>query len=246
MDARQQKRILARRASADLVGRTQAFDRLLAHARTREGLAVLATPGAGASELLRHVYDRLFDEHVDVVPFYFQIAPTLATAQDVAESFLTEFIRQLIAFRRNEPELVRGASGLDELAELSVSASGIWMDRFIQTARNAPDGRSYIRNCLAAPIRAAAHDVHSLVMVDDVHELLRIDNGVAVLKELSDIFSGAGVPFIVAGHRRFVYGYVDCERVELDNLDFANAGRLTEVLARENGVTSSEAACDLI
>ena len=246
MDARQQKRILARRASADLVGRTESFDRLIAHAQTREGLAILATPGAGASELLRHVYDRLFGEQVNVIPFYFQITPTLATVHDVAESFLNEFIRQLVAFRRREPELVRGASGLDELAELSVSANGVWIDRLLETARNAPDGRAYIRNCLAAPIRAAAHGAQSLVMVDDVHELLRIDNGVAVLNELSDIFSGAGVPFVVAGHRRFVYGHVNCERVELNNLDFAHAGLLTEVLARENGVTIDEAARDLV
>ena len=246
MDAPQQKRILARRSSADLVGRAEAFDRLLAHAEARDGLAILATPGAGASELLRHVYDRLFEEHLNLVPFYFQIGPTLATAQDVAESFLHEFIRQLVAFSRREPELVRSASGLDELAELSVSANGVWIDRLIETARNAPDGRSYIRNCLAAPIRAAAHNTHSLVIVDDVHELLKIDNGVAVLNELSDIFSGAGIPFVVAGHRRFVYRHVDCERIELDNFDFAHAGILTEVLARENGVTISEAARDLI
>ena len=246
MDARQQKRILARRASADLVGRTEAFDRLVAHAKTSEGLAVLATPGAGASELLRHVFDRLFGEQANVVPFYFQIGPTLATAHDVAESFLNEFIRQLVAFRRREPELVRGASGLDELAELSVSANGVWIDRLIETARNAPDGRAYIRNCLAAPIRAVAHGAHSVVIVDDVDELLRIDNGVALLKELIDIFSGSGVPFIVAGHRRFVYRHVDCERIELDNLDFANAGLLTEALARENSVGLSESARDLI
>ena len=246
MDARQQKRILARRASADLVGRTEAFDRLFAHAQARGGLAVLATPGVGASELLRHVYDRLFEEQVDVVPFYFQIGPTLATVHDVAESFLNEFIRQLVAFRRREPELVRGASGLDELAELSVSANGVWIDRLIKTARDAPDGRAYIRNCLAAPIRAAAHGAKSLVIVDDVHELLRIDDGVALLTELSDIFSGAGVPFLVAGHRRFVYGHINCERIELNNLDFADAGLLTEALARENGVTLDEAARDLI
>lgn len=246
MDARQQKRILARRASADLVGRTAAFDRLLAQAKKREGFAVLGTPGAGASELLRQVYDRLFHEQTDVAPFYFQVAPALAAAPDVAESFLTEFIRQLVAFRRRESDLVRSAAGLDELAELSVTATGVWIDRLIATARNASDGRAYIRTCLAAPVRAAASDAPSLVIVDDVHQLLRVDGGVALLTELIDIFSGAGVPFVVAGHRRFVYRHVNCERIGVDNLDFGQGGVLTEVLARENGVALSDAARDLV
>src|SRR5687768_6490650 len=151
MTAPSYARILAGRPAVDFVGRDVETERLLAHSHSSSsGLLVLTAPGAGASELLRQTYDRLFHEHHDTIPFYFAIRPSLGTAREIAESFLKEFIRQLVACRRRESSIMRSMASLDELAELSLSVSGIWIDRLIATAQKASNGRDLIRTCLGA------------------------------------------------------------------------------------------------
>ena len=239
-------RILAGRPAVDFIGRDRETQRLLAHALTSSGLLVLTTPGAGASELLRQTYDRLFHEQHDTIPFYFAIRPSLGTAREIAESFLKEFIRQLVAYRRRESAIMRSMASLDELAELSLSVSGIWIDRLIATAQKASNGRDLIRTCLGAPLRAAAHEAKTFVIVDDLHLLSDVDGGMIVLDELIDIFTHGGVPFVFSGYRRFLFGRVDAPRMELENLEFPAAGKLVDVLAKEAGVAVGEQSRDLI
>lgn len=242
-------KIFAGRPAVDFIGRESEIERVLAHARSdsgSDGVLVLATPGAGASELLRQTYDRLFHEQREIIPFYFTIRPSYSSARELAEDFLHDFIRQLVAFRRHDSAIVRSAVGLEELAELSLSVSGIWIDRLITTARNSSDGRAFLRTCLSAPIRAAANGDHAFVMIDDTHELMNSADGAAVFAELRDVFENAGVRFAVSGYRRFLAGQMDCDRMELRNLEFENAGRLVEMFAGENSLLVGEQSRDLV
>jgi serine/threonine-protein kinase RsbW len=242
-------KIFAGRPAVDFIGRESEIKRVLAHARSdsgSDGVLVLATPGAGASELLRQTYDRLFHEQREIIPFYFTIRPSYSSARELAEDFLHDFIRQLVAFRRHDSSIVRSAAGLEELADLSLSVSGIWIDRLITTARSSSDGRAFLRTCLSAPIRAAANGDHAFVMIDDTHELMNSADGAAVFAELRDVFENAGVRFAVSGYRRFLAGQMDCDRMELRNLEFENAGRLVEMFARENSLLVAEQSRDLV
>ena len=250
MTSARQDRILAGRPAIDFIGREGEALRLRAHAMSSSGLLLLSSPGSGASELLKQTYDRLFRDQNEIVPFYFAIKRSARSATDVAASFLDEFVRQLIGFRRQDPSIFRTPVSIEELAELSLSTGGFWMDRLLDTARNlgTPSGTntSVIRNCLAAPARAASNDARSLVIVDDLHELSHIPAGMEFFEELRDILTGAGVGFIFAGHRRFLYGQADCDRLELDHLDADDAGRLVEIFARESRISVGEPARDLI
>jgi serine/threonine-protein kinase RsbW len=213
-------------------------------------LLLLATPGAGATELLKQTYDRMFREQQDIVPFYFSIRRTFQNGRDIAVAFLDEFIRQLVAFRRHEPEIFRSPVGLDELTDLSLAVGGFWIDRLIETSRNAgtaqDGGRSFIRSCLAAPLRAAANDAKAFVMIDHVHDLPLIEGGDAFFAELKEVFENAEIPFVLSGHRRFLNGQLDCGRIDLDNLGINDAGRLVEVLAKETKVSITDETRDLI
>ena len=247
MKASTNARILAGRPAVDFIGRDSATERILAHAHSSTaGLLLLTTPGAGASELLRQTYDRLFSEHYYTIPFYFPIRPSLGTAREIADSFLKEFIRQNVAYRRREPVIMRSMAGLAELADLSASVSGIWIDQLIRTAQSSTDGNDFIRTCLGAPLRAAAHEAKTFVMLDDLHLLADVEGGMAFLDELNDIYTHGGVPFVFSGYRRFLFGRVDAPRMELENLEPAAAGKLVEVLAKEAGVPVNEQARDLV
>ncbi|MEP6704125.1 MAG: ATP-binding protein [Acidobacteriota bacterium] len=249
MAAKHHAKIFAGRPSADFVGRDSEVDRLVEHAglgADEGGLLVLAAPGAGATELLRQTYDRLFHEQREIIPFYFSIRRNLTSGREMAEDFLQEFIRQLVAFRRHDPAIVRSAPGLEELAELSLSVSGIWIDRLISIARNASGGRTFLRASLSAPIRSAANGDPAFVMIDDAQHLDNFEEGPTVFQELRDVFEHSGVRFVVSGYRRFLHGRMDCRRLELDNLEFENASKLTKIFGRENGVSITEQPCELI
>jgi serine/threonine-protein kinase RsbW len=244
-------KILAGRPAVDFVGRDAEADRIFAHARSsNDGLLILATPGAGASELLKQVYDRLFRDQQDVVPFYFSVRPTFKSSRDVAAAFLDEFIRQLVAFRRQDPTVFRSPVSLDELAELSLSVGGFWIDRLIDSARRSwsdPDGgRSFIRNCLAAPLRAAANDARPVVLIDHVQTLGEIEGGTDFLDELNDVFEYADVPFVLCGHRRFQHRKLDRPRIELDHLNIDHAARVAEIFAAEIDIKITDETRDLI
>ena len=68
-------RILADLAAAHFVGRDDELSRIIERARskTASGIDLLATPGAGTTELLRQAFDRLFGEQGDVIPIYFAV-----------------------------------------------------------------------------------------------------------------------------------------------------------------------------
>src|SRR4051794_5020067 len=127
-------RILARAEPADLIGRVAHLKRLMSLARgerAANGLVVLAAPSAGASELLRQAFDRLFAAQAEIVPFYFEIKPTDRTAQGVALRFLCEFLIQTVAFRRREPSIIAASPAVAEIAELAEPVDGLWIDRLV-------------------------------------------------------------------------------------------------------------------
>src|SRR5258706_13741026 len=92
-----EKRILARVAADDFVGREAELERLLNHAKSKSGsngLVVLAAPAAGASELLRQTYERLFFEQKEVVPFYFEVKTADLSGRNAALRVFRRFLMQ--------------------------------------------------------------------------------------------------------------------------------------------------------
>jgi serine/threonine-protein kinase RsbW len=246
MSATGYEKIFAGRPAGDLIGRDSELARLVSQSMSGSGMLLLAEPGAGASELLRQTYDRLFHTQQQIIPVYFPVRTTFRTGAELAENFLSDFLHQMIAFRRREPSIVRSAVGLDELRELSLSVSGIWIDRMLELAGSGPVSRDFVRSCLGAPVRAAIHSARSFVMIDDAHDLLDLENGRGLLDELVNIFSGGNLSFVISGRRRVLHGLIDAPQLELAGLEFEEAGVLVQMLADKSGVTLSEQARDLI
>ncbi len=212
-----------------------------------EGLLLATPPGAGASELLKQTFDRLFFEKAGSVPFYFELRRRDLTASNAARRFVHEFIVQAVAFRRRDPGIILISPGLSELSELAAPEDGHWIDRLVDYIRSdAPtdDERSFVRNCLTAPARAAANGVKPFVMIDDIHESPSLEPG--FFDEFRDIFLKAKLPFVFAGKRRFSFGGMETSRLAFKPLSFDDAGRLVERLAAEYEVRISNSARDLI
>jgi len=242
-------RILARKDPSGFVGRERHIERLLAHSRRENGgLSLLAAPGAGCSELLRCTYDRLFTEQDDVIPFYFEIDGG-GNAAGEAIRFVREFLLQSVAFRRRDPNIIDSSPEICEIAELALPEDGHWIDRLIETCHHdgkLNDARAVTRNCLSAPLRAAAAGARSFVMIDAVHETARLDGGEQFLDELLEIFGRSSVPFVLAGHRRFLFSRVPFDAMHLEALTFEESGKLAERLSAETGVAVNDQTRDLI
>jgi serine/threonine-protein kinase RsbW len=251
MNPRGEKTLLSQIRPDRLIGRLDQIGRVYLHAVSGAepySLRVVGPPGAGTSEILRQVYDRLFREQRFVVPFYFALRPADATGEDAAVRYAYQFLLQAIAFRRKEPELLAATPDICELSKLAPLADADWVARMCEVCRiEGPlnDSRAFIRSALAGPLRAAAAGkMRVCVMIDDLHVSAALDGGQIFLDELSAVAATARTSFIFAGRRRFVVP--GQQTLEIGRLTRDDAATLVETLADDAGVRISEQTRDLI
>jgi serine/threonine-protein kinase RsbW len=255
MNESNRTQILSAVGAEDFIGRTAEIGALLRHAKSAEerppGLLLLSAPALGASELLRQVYDRLFREPGDTIPFYFSFRKNDKTVLDCAVRFLRGFLEQTIAFRRRDAHILNAAPDAAELAEMAARADAEWIEPLFETLRaekRPADERSFIRYAFSAPLRAAAHGARSFVMLDDLHEAENFSCQADLLAELKDIYARFAAPFVFSGRRRFLFNEVqeNYRLLELEPLPFSDAGRLAERLSESFAVRISEQTRDLL
>ncbi len=244
----------------DFIGRTRELDKLLHHGKGKtksHGLLLLSAPAIGASELLRQIFDHFFFKQNETIPFYFSLESSDKTIKQTASRFLQTFLQQVVAFRRKDEKILDASPDIDELAQLAVASDGFWIDRLIASCRSENvlnDERLFIKNCLNAPLYAAAHGVDVFVMIDDLHNVEYLSGETALIEEIKEIYSRAEVQFVLAGRRRFLLNSVqtgntqlyETEILQLESLDFADAGILAENLAEKYKIKISDQTRDLI
>ncbi len=251
--------ILSRREPEEFIGRTRELDEVLRHARSGEskGLLILSAPAEGVSELLRQGYDQLFREQAEVIPLYFAISQNDRSVENAVTRFLQSFLLQVVAFRRNDPALLDASPEIAELAELAAPEDGYWIDRLVATCETQSllaDERSFVRQCLSAPLRAAAHNAPCVMLIDDLHHAQDLQGSTSFTAELNDIYSRSSIPFVLAGRRRYVLPSTqegeaklnDAEILKLSRLSETDAGLLIEKLSADNDVKINEQTRDLL
>lgn len=160
--------ILSTISAENFIGRTAELDFILRHAKEEtdvRGLLVLSAPALGASELLRQIYDQLFYEQSGKIPFYFRLKKSDKTAENAALRFLQNFLLQTVAFRRNDKKILDASPEICEISQLAQPSDGYWIDRLIETCQSDSklnNKTAFIKNCLSAPLRAAANDFDAL------------------------------------------------------------------------------------
>jgi serine/threonine-protein kinase RsbW len=251
--------ILSRREPEEFIGRARELDEILLHAKSGEGtgLLILSAPAEGVSELLRQTYDRLFEEQGEIIPFYFALNRNERSVENAVTRFLQTFLLQVVAFRRNYPALLDASPEISELAELAVPEDGYWIDRLVaacETQSLLADERSFVRQCLSAPLRAAMHGAKCVMLIDDLHHAENLLGSTSFTAELNDIYSRSTVPFVLAGRRRFLLSSTqegeaklsDTAILKLSPLSETDAGALVEKLSADSRVSINEQTRDLL
>lgn len=243
------EKVFSQCPAADFVAREAELDAILSLAQDESSAkrsVVLSAPRVGASELLCQAYDRLFFEQTQVSPFYFCLRATDENAQKAASRFAYEFLLQTVAFSRRDAGIISSSPDLTEIAELAAPVDGYWVDRVVESARSARDATSFIRHLLSAPQRATANGARTLVIIDDLHVALRLAGGTEWLNDLLDVFSRSLCPAVVSGLRRFLFGKVQGDIIDLEAFPIAEAGLFIEKHAARTGVEINDQTRDLV
>jgi serine/threonine-protein kinase RsbW len=256
------RRILGRVPASHFAGREAELRRVAALAQQTAGgrsLLLLSAPLAGASEFLRQAYDRMFAERGGASPVYFALTRSDQTAVRAARRFLHAFLVQLVAHRRQEPDLIGAPPTFRDLLDLVAPSDYEWVERLVQSferAREDADERALVRLCLSAPQQAAARGARSVVLLDDVHAAEQLGGEIALGPEIAQVAVNSEVPYVLAGLRRrltdVLHGADERMRVSelgtirLEHLHDEDARGLLERLAAHHHVNLSDETRDLI
>lgn len=256
------RRLLSRIAPENFVGRSDALreiNELAAPDAIGRGLFVLSAPCAGASELLRQAYDRLFYQRASASPIFFAWRRNDQTSVEAARRFLHTFLAQLVAHRRNEPSFINAPPPLSDLVNLALPADYEWIERLVESyehARAGKDERTLIRLCLNAPQLAAARGARSVVMFDDVQHIEHLKGEVELGSEIAHVLMNSDASFVLAGLRRRLFDVLNSGQapyrfdnfgtLHLEHLSDRNARTLVERLAHSQQVSINDETRDLI
>jgi serine/threonine-protein kinase RsbW len=253
------QRILGRVAANEFVGRAAELGRIVRCASSEteaRGLLLLLEPLSGVSELLRQGYDALYNLRGEVLPFYFALSRKDLTVRETARRFLYDFLRQLIAFRRDEPRLCEAHLNNQDLLELAAPADYEWIERVLQSfEREEASGNvpALIRICLSAPQRVATQGARPFLLFNEV-ESKTSGNEVDFGAQLVQMLLTSPVKFVAAGLRRQLFDAVHSVNESLEKIDILRleplgnqeARLLTEQVASRQGVSLNDETRDLI
>ena len=238
-NSKQGRRILGRVTQEEFVGRTAELAQLVSHpavAGEPRGLLVLLAPLAGVSELLRQTYDELFNRQGEIVPIYFQVERTYATAVSAAIEFLTTFVLQYIAYKRDAPSLCQTSLPLPDLVRLAPPSDHEWIAELVAAynkERFSDDNKSLVRFCLSAPQRVPPRSGRPFVMIDGVELAAYLNTAVQLDSEMIKTFNRSHLPYALAGLRRQVLEAVHRAGTNFETVDMLRLDRLTEEQARQ-------------
>ncbi|MDX6271933.1 MAG: serine/threonine-protein kinase RsbW [Acidobacteriota bacterium] len=256
------RRILGRIAPENFIGRSEALSEITALAPStspRRGLLVHAAPAAGASELLRQAYDKLFRQRGGASPIYFAFTRHEQTIAAAARRFLHTFLSQLVAHRRGDHSFVNAPPALRDLIDLADPSDYEWVERLVLTYERARDGSdelALVRLCFSAPVLAAARGARTVVMLDEIQNIEKLRGEVELGNEIAQVSMHGDVPFVLCGLRRGLldelsggnapHRFDGFGTIHLEGLNEADARTLVERLAFTERVAINDETRDLV
>ena len=253
------RRIIARASREQFVGRATELDQLLKHARgsvseSPNGLLILSEPLAGVSELLRQIFDQLFEADESILPIYFELPQADTTPVSAAIEFLNAFLVQYLAFRRREPELCSASLTLTDVARLSPAGDADWISNLLDAyneQRFSEDDDALIRFCLTAPLRSAPAGVKPFVLFNAAS---LANYGEHFQRQILRALISGAQRFVLAGLRRDLLDTIqrvvcDGDSVRIHRLDILTEGeaqRFITSAAQQIGVSINDETRDLL
>lgn len=252
--------ILSRLSRDGFVGREAELRKVrdLAQDRCSSIALLLGAPGAGKSEILRRAFDCLFNEHGQVIPFYFAVKRSSVDPDGFAREYFSQALAQFLAFRSNNSRLISGNDPLSVVARAAPPQDHPWVtshiDSFVRTLESG-DESLILRSALSTPAAAASYSkLKPLVMLDDWHMLCGGEFNAAYLRALTNNGSDVSATYVLSGLQRMMIELIPADAELFDRLEMIRVAQLTEDdyrsivgrLAEARGVQLSESTIDLM
>ncbi len=225
-------------------GRTDLIERLCRLARdpSRRSPAIIlkGSRWTGKTEILRRVHRDLFWNQGAVAPVYYQFRP-MARVEEFAGDFIKEVIKQFLAFRRRDPELVSTQLTLKRLRlmlsdEGFSEAAGLITSHF--EAREGGEPMALLRNALAASeVISRLTSSPAFLLLDDMDNTgwIRLyEGGPSVMGEVATALGSSSVVASAGANvtERKLASLVCSEVIDIDGLPGHDARAMIEELAR--------------
>ncbi|MBI4681536.1 MAG: ATP-binding protein [Nitrospirae bacterium] len=83
--------------------------------------------GIGKTELLKHLFNELFNRQNNTIPFFYTVKTSFASLENFSEDYLSNFILQSLAFILKDSTLVNtGIYSLEDLREIANESEATW------------------------------------------------------------------------------------------------------------------------
>ena len=252
-----QPRILARTSQEEFIGRDAELREIVQQVsglNGPQGLLVMAAPEAGASELLRHAYDRMFARRGDPVPVHFAIKHSDPSPAMTARRFFQTCLQQYIAYRRVNASLCKATLTFHDLTELALPGDYELVTSLIEGFHREQSAEAdLVAYCFGLPDRLS-HAGRAVYPYLDCTAAGPLRTETSIERQLINTLVRTGIPFALAALRRQANDLIhgsdnggpDFKTVQVERLSEAATQRLLQSLARRYEIESNEPTRDLI
>ena len=166
--------------------------------------------GVGKTELLKHLYNRLFNHQNDAIPFFYTIKTPFASLGDFSKDYLSSFVLQSLAFLNKDISLIHsGLYSFDDLIYIAHKSEAQWavdiIDKYLQLKEDGNTLRMFSHSIAAPYINYKKTGRAAVVLIDDFHKIrkfceLNLEGGSSSLwMFLESAVSSHNTPHIIAG-----------------------------------------------
>jgi len=166
--------------------------------------------GVGKTELLKQLYNALFNQQKDAVPFFYTIKTPFASLEEFSRDYLSSFVLQSLAFLNEDISLAHtGIYSFDDLIYIAHKSEAKWaveiIDKYLQLKEEGNALKMFSHAITAPHISYMSTDRAVVVLLDDFHKIrkfceLNFEGGRSSLwMLLENSVTSNHTPHIIAG-----------------------------------------------
>ncbi len=171
-------------------------------------ILLLGQAGTGKTELLKHLFNDLFNRDQKAVPFFYAVKTAFSSVEGFADDYLFQFVLQSIAFIKKDALLINnGVYSLEELRDIAAGPELQWVsdiiDGYSRVRENGEPLKAFLY-AVSLPSRSYRHTgMPVVVLIDDFHKIRELpvhaDGGRDAWTLFENSFTFQYSPHVIAG-----------------------------------------------
>ncbi len=221
--------------------------------------------GIGKTELLKHLFNELFNRQNSTIPFFYTVKTSFASLEIFSEDYLSNFILQSLAFILKDSTLVNtGIYSLEDVRDIANESEATWAVDIIDNYYHLREGGDPVKLfsfAISVPYQTYMKTgMPVAVIIDDFHKIRKLSERMTGSndKDLWMLFENfvkfRYTPHVLAGfqselHKMFFEETSFGEHLEIINLAGLNKHdsiNLFRVLCEKYAITCEAEAKDFI